>query len=89
MGSEVGIRELKNRTSAVVERVENGETITVTRRGKPVARLVPAGIPPGIAKLMREGTLRWTGRKPELIGEPIALEGEGPTMAEIVSEGRG
>ncbi|MHB8620246.1 MAG: type II toxin-antitoxin system Phd/YefM family antitoxin [Chloroflexota bacterium] len=38
---EVGIRELKEHTSAVVRRAAAGETIDVTDRGRPVARLVP------------------------------------------------
>ncbi len=40
----VGVRELKERTSAVLRRVrENGELIDVTYRGRVVARLAPAG----------------------------------------------
>lgn len=41
----MGIRELKNGTSRVIERVENGESITVTRHGKPVARIVSVSPP--------------------------------------------
>ena len=39
----MGIRDLKQNASAVVARVKAGETIVVTERGVPVARLVPAG----------------------------------------------
>jgi hypothetical protein len=35
MSETVGIRELKNGTSEIIDRVEAGEPITVTRRGKP------------------------------------------------------
>ena len=39
---EVGVRELKQRTSDILRRVrEEHETVTVTRRGKAVARIVP------------------------------------------------
>ena len=39
---EVGIRELKQRASNILRRVrEKKETITITHRGRPVARLVP------------------------------------------------
>lgn len=34
-------RELRNDNATVMSGVENGETYTVTRRGVPVARLVP------------------------------------------------
>jgi prevent-host-death family protein len=40
---EIGAFEAKNRLSALLERVERGEEILITRRGRPVARLVPAG----------------------------------------------
>jgi prevent-host-death family protein len=39
--SEVGIRELKEQASAIMRRVAAGETIRVTDRGRPVARIVP------------------------------------------------
>jgi prevent-host-death family protein len=39
----VGIRELNQNTSQVIERVRRGETLEVTDRGRPVARLVPVG----------------------------------------------
>lgn len=39
----VGIRELKDSASAIINRVEDGETITVTKRGRAVARIVAEG----------------------------------------------
>ena len=43
----VGSYEAKTHLPQLLERVEHGETITITRHGKPVARLVPAvAIPP-------------------------------------------
>lgn len=38
----VPVAEAKNRLSELIARVEAGEEIAVTRRGKPVVRLVPA-----------------------------------------------
>jgi prevent-host-death family protein len=38
----VGSRELKNRLGAYLKLVGKGETLVVTDRGKPVARIVPA-----------------------------------------------
>lgn len=40
---EVGIRELKEHASAVIRRVVAGEAVSVTDRGRPVARIVPLG----------------------------------------------
>ena len=44
--SQVSIRELRNRGGDVVDRVAQGEEITITRAGKPVAELRPAGRSP-------------------------------------------
>jgi len=40
--SEVASRELRNDTAGVLRRVESGEIITITVKGKPVAQLSPA-----------------------------------------------
>jgi len=39
---EVGVLEAKNRLSELLDRVERGEAVTITRHGKPVATLNPA-----------------------------------------------
>ena len=39
---EIGALEAKSRLGQLLDRVEHGEEIVITRRGKPVARLVPA-----------------------------------------------
>ena len=39
--SEVGAFEAKNKLGTLLDRVERGEEIVITRHGKPVARLVP------------------------------------------------
>jgi prevent-host-death family protein len=40
---EIGVRELKGSLSSVLHRVDEGEQIRVTVRGRPVADIVPAG----------------------------------------------
>jgi prevent-host-death family protein len=54
MSDPVGIRELRQQASAVIKRVANGESITVTDRGRPVARIVPLSTG-GIDQLVLEG----------------------------------
>lgn len=39
--SGVTVRDLRNRSAEVLRRVERGESLTVTRDGEPVARVVP------------------------------------------------
>jgi prevent-host-death family protein len=38
---EIGAFEAKNKLGTLLDRVEQGEEIVITRHGKPVARLVP------------------------------------------------
>jgi prevent-host-death family protein len=58
------ITEAKNQLSALIDRVRHGETIVITDRGRPVARLVSALTgaaedPEGrLARLARRGGLR-------------------------------
>ena len=40
--SSVGAREANRSFSKILREAENGKTVTITRNGKPVARLVPA-----------------------------------------------
>jgi len=39
---EIGAFEAKNRLGMLLDRVEQGEEILITRHGKPVARLIPS-----------------------------------------------
>jgi prevent-host-death family protein len=41
--TSVASRDLRNNTRGLLERVEAGESITITVDGRPVANLVPAG----------------------------------------------
>ena len=40
----VGVFEAKNRLTALLDEVEEGGEVVITRRGKPVARLVPVDV---------------------------------------------
>lgn len=50
--TEVTIRELRNHGGEVVDRVAQGEQITVTRAGKPVAELRPVAQRPLTAETL-------------------------------------
>lgn len=39
--TDVSVRELRNEGGRVLDRVQRGEEVTVTRSGRPVARLLP------------------------------------------------
>jgi prevent-host-death family protein len=40
---EIGVRELRNQTADVIERVRHGESVTLTVNRTPVADIVPHG----------------------------------------------
>jgi prevent-host-death family protein len=67
----IGIRELRQHASRYLRDVERGETIEITDRGRPVARIVPTGDGDAIARLTTEGRLRPALRAP-LESDPIA-----------------
>ncbi|PWE33033.1 prevent-host-death family protein [Maritimibacter sp. 55A14] len=77
---EVGAFEAKTHLSALLEAVEAGESITITRRGKPVARLVPVS---EIGSAERDDLLR---RMAALRGEIAAHSG--PFTAEDILSAR-
>ena len=54
--TEVTIRELRNHGGEVVDRAAQGEQITITRAGKPVAELWPVGRSPLAAEVLLD---RW------------------------------
>jgi len=53
----VGVRELRQRASELLRRVEAGETIEVTDRGRPVAVLAPLPDRSPIERLTTAGDL--------------------------------
>ena len=59
--AEVSIRELRNHGGDVVDRAARGEAITITRDGKPVARLSPLAAGPVSAEVLLE---RWSRLPP-------------------------
>jgi prevent-host-death family protein len=53
---KVGMRELNQYPSRVIDLVKHGETIEITERGRPVARVVPLTQDAGVlASLVRDG----------------------------------
>lgn len=83
----VGIRELKDNASSIIDRVEEGEAITVTKHGRPVARLVSASTPQHLAALVADGTVR-PSEGSRYLPKPMKARGAGKSAADYVSEGR-
>ncbi|MCC7272574.1 MAG: type II toxin-antitoxin system prevent-host-death family antitoxin [Alphaproteobacteria bacterium] len=49
----IGAFEAKNRLAALLDEVERGDEIVITRHGRPVARLVPAARRPDPDRALR------------------------------------
>lgn len=81
---EVGLFEAKTHLSELVGEVEGGASITLTRRGKPVARLVPVVDD-------RRAQRREAVRQTLALRAELAAQGQRFTREEILSardEGR-
>jgi prevent-host-death family protein len=66
----IGVRELRQNASRYLRRIENGETLEVTDRGRPVARLVPVEKGSVLARLVAEGRVRRRAGSVDDLGEP-------------------
>ncbi len=82
---EVGVRELHDRLSEYLERVERGEEMVVTRRGRPVARLSKVDAKRPFEDLERRGLIRWP-RSPKT-SRSAHIESSA-SVADLVSEQR-
>ena len=85
----VGIRELKNCLSAYLRRVADGERVTVTDRGRPVAVIAPPVVTDedrSVVGMVGAGLARWGGGKPRGSSRPVKIRGK--PIARTVIEGR-
>ncbi len=81
--SEVGIRALKQNASAVVAEAAAGETVNITDRGRPVARMT--AIPKSrLRALLEEGRARPARRQLADLPSPEP----GPELSSLVSKMR-
>jgi len=93
---EVSIRELKSRLSHYLRKLDEGEQITITRRGKAVGTIIPslgederARLNAKMRELYERGILaQWSDKKPVFPKRGVRMRGEGPTIAEMVLEDR-
>lgn len=80
----IGIRELRQRASEYLRRVEAGETIQVTDRGRPVALLVPTPRGDAVERLEAEGRLSGVDGDLLDLGEPLAAVQGVPAPSELL-----
>jgi prevent-host-death family protein len=68
----IGIRELRQQASRYLRDVQRGETIEVTDRGQPIARLVPVPHDGGLEELVANGRLMPASGDALELGSPLA-----------------
>ena len=83
----IGVRELRQQASRYLRTVEQGDTIEVTDRGRPVALIVPAR-GQGIDLLLRSGRLTPASGDALELGAPLAPKGGVPLPSEILADAR-
>lgn len=76
----IGIRELREGLSGALRRVRTGETLEITDRGRPIARIVPTtAAAPGLERLISEGRVhppRARGGRPAPLDIPSTMTSE-------------
>jgi len=77
----VGLAEAKAQLSALLDAVEAGDEVLITRRGQAVARLVPARAPDQPADI-----LSWTDRLRRLHAEGPRLEDRAVDLVRALRE---
>ena len=72
--TDIGVFEAKTHLSRLVERAKNGESFTITQRGVPVAKLVPAVEKTSSADAARAAWDRLQARAAARKGSPTTPE---------------
>jgi len=87
---KAGIREIKKSLSFYIRKVKMGETITITERGVPVAKLSPVSlnVPEEAFRMVEEGLAFWQGNKPGRINPVRKKDLKARNLSEMVSEER-
>ncbi len=82
---QVGVRELRQHASALVQKVATGVTIQITNHGRPVAQLVPVGDQrQNRADLIASGELQ-PGRGDVLGIEPVQAPADSPPTEQLLA----
>lgn len=81
----VGIRELKDHLSQHLGQVKEGNTVTVTEHGKPIARIVPLDSTTPFERLMAEGRITPAARAKQPAPDPMPADG---SVSDLVAEQR-
>jgi prevent-host-death family protein len=87
--TEAGIRDLKAHLSRYLREVETGETVVITRHGKPIGRIVPVSesAEARLDALRQARLIAWNKQRLQPLAPVAQARGE-RTVADLLLEGR-
>jgi prevent-host-death family protein len=87
--TEVGIKKLKDHLSSYLKLVRQGQSITITDRGKPIAQIIPkvTSIDDRMGQLLEAGVIEWNGENLPRIKPVVKNPGE-KLVSDIITEMR-
>ena len=83
--AEAGIRELRDHLSRYLERVQAGEEIVVTDRGRAIARVLPIEGERTIDRLIREGRITPAKQRKRSLPTPLKTSG---AVSDLIADQR-
>jgi prevent-host-death family protein len=92
--TKASISQAKDRLSALIKKVQSGESVLITDRGVPVAELVPVrlgrGVPARILGLAQEGLVRLPEETPDAdwLDLPRPSPTPGPSAVDLLLQER-
>jgi len=84
----IGVRELRQRASEYLRRVEAGQSVEITARGRPVALLVPLRGTGHLERLVRRGRVIPPAGDLLDLGPPLAPVAGRPRPSTVLSRAR-
>jgi prevent-host-death family protein len=87
--TQIGVRELNQHTSRVLDRVKAGEEIEITDRGVAIAELRPIrGARATLARLVAEGRLAPATVDPKILGSLPTAQTDDINVADLLAADR-
>lgn len=81
----VGVRALRDGLSKHLTEVRHGHIVTVTDHGRVIARIVPAGEPTALERLVAQGRVQLATRAKHRAPHPVKAQG---MVSDLVDEQR-
>ncbi len=87
--TETGVRDLKTHLSSYLRQVEAGQTVVITRHGKPIGRIVPVteSTEAQLDRLRQAGLIAWNEQKLQP-SAPVAQARGKRIVADLLLEDR-